>query len=90
MWTAIDQPDMPYAACQDEPFLPWVPEMDECQGKVMVTKAELVRMKTVCFGCRHLAECQAFALDNPSVIGVWGGFTTAERRRLRRPSKKIA
>lgn len=42
--------------------------------------------KQVCNRCPVIGECLQFALvfDEHEVIGVWGGTTGAERRRIRR------
>lgn len=42
--------------------------------------------KRVCAGCFVRQECLGYALANPSLLGVWGGTTYAERRELRRGS----
>ncbi|MFF7840411.1 WhiB family transcriptional regulator [Streptomyces ossamyceticus] len=37
----------------------------------------------VCAGCVWMADCRAYALERPSLQGVWGGLTQDERRRWR-------
>ena len=37
-----------------------------------------------CGRCPVRQECLEHALADPSLVGVWGGTTEAERRRLRR------
>ena len=39
--------------------------------------------KRVCFTCEVRAECLAYAMDDPSLIGVWGGMSYTERRVMR-------
>ena len=33
--------------------------------------------------CPVQQECLTYALANPDLIGIWGGYTTRERRRMR-------
>ncbi len=40
--------------------------------------------KRVCGQCEVNTECLSFALENPSMPGVWGGTTAAERRALKK------
>lgn len=40
--------------------------------------------KAVCAGCPVKAACLAHALDNHEKVGVWGGLSGQERRRLQR------
>jgi len=42
--------------------------------------------KRVCLACPVKAECLQYALDNDEQFGVWGGLSSAERRKLREPS----
>ena len=39
--------------------------------------------KRVCFACEVRAECLGYALDDPSLLGVWGGTSYKERILLR-------
>jgi WhiB family redox-sensing transcriptional regulator len=39
--------------------------------------------KVVCSGCAVRADCLAYALDDLTLQGVWGGTTERERRQLR-------
>lgn len=43
------------------------------------------RAKKVCAACPLLTECRSWALNHPQLtpVGVWGGLTETERRRLR-------
>lgn len=45
--------------------------------------------KAVCAGCACRSECLDYALAGGERYGVWGGTTSTERRRLRRPSTRI-
>lgn len=39
--------------------------------------------KAVCAKCLVRCECLAYALDDPTLDGVWGGLTSRERRDVR-------
>ena len=39
--------------------------------------------KKICGRCEVSAECLAYALDHPELIGVWGGKSVRERRLMR-------
>jgi hypothetical protein len=43
----------------------------------------MLRVKVMCAGCVERGPCLAWALEHEPV-GVWGGTSAAERRRLRR------
>jgi hypothetical protein len=69
------------AACRfEDPDLFFPPE--EEHGRYAVLRETLA--KWVCLRCPVLAECTAYALASDERYGVWGGFTPAERHRLRR------
>jgi WhiB family redox-sensing transcriptional regulator len=40
--------------------------------------------RVLCGGCQFLEACRAYALENSSLHGVWGGTTRRERQALRR------
>lgn len=40
--------------------------------------------KDVCSRCPVLAECRAYVLANPGLLGVWGGLSGADRKELGR------
>lgn len=42
--------------------------------------------KALCAGCPVRGECLSFVLDDPELVGVWGGTTGEDRRVLRRAS----
>jgi WhiB family redox-sensing transcriptional regulator len=42
----------------------------------------IVRAKAVCAGCTVRQECLEVALANNERLGVWGGLTPEERRKL--------
>lgn len=40
--------------------------------------------KSMCNRCPVKAECLAYAVDDPSIEGIWGGSTARERLDLRK------
>jgi Transcription factor WhiB len=42
-----------------------------------------LRAAAVCRRCPVAAECLQYALENPSLKGVWGGTSERARRRMR-------
>ena len=61
------------AACADEPtdlFFPADP-------------AGIELAKTICCICPVRVECMNYAIDFPSLDGIWGGLTLRERRHMR-------
>lgn len=39
--------------------------------------------KAICHRCPVAAECLAEAMADPSIVGVWGGATEGERKKMR-------
>lgn len=48
------------------------------------------RAKSFCNVCPVWAECLAYAIDREEAHGVWGGLTSAERKRLRQLCERFA
>ena len=46
--------------------------------------------KSICSGCQVVGECLDYALANREKVGVWGGATERERRRLLRQRRRTA
>ena len=44
--------------------------------------------RAVCGACTVRSDCLAYALADPSLVGLWGGTTEKERRQMRR--RKVA
>jgi WhiB family transcriptional regulator, redox-sensing transcriptional regulator len=44
--------------------------------------------KEKCDSCDVKAECLDFALRNPSLLGVWGGTSEEDRRKIRRQRRR--
>ncbi|MBV8951916.1 MAG: WhiB family transcriptional regulator [Actinobacteria bacterium] len=63
------------AACRGEDPSLFVPKVED-EERTAVPKA-------ICAGCDVRPECLAYALDEPMLLGVWGGLTTRERREMR-------
>ena len=65
------------AACASEPTELFFPEDD--------VATELAR--SICSGCKVRAECIGYAVEIPSLDGIWGGLTRQERARVRRKKR---
>ena len=65
------------AACAGEPTELFFPEDD--------VATELAR--SICSGCKVRAECIGYAVEIPSLDGIWGGLTRQERARVRRKKR---
>lgn len=70
----LDVPDLDGALCAEIGGDWWHPDMGQ----------ESRTAKSVCAKCPVQAECLEWALRTNEPYGVWGGFTTVERRQLRR------
>lgn len=46
--------------------------------------AQLKLAREVCESCPVQELCLAYAVESRQTVGIWGGATTRERRRLRR------
>jgi WhiB family redox-sensing transcriptional regulator len=53
-------------------------------------KAQLSVARQVCAICPVQEACLAYAIESRQTVGIWGGATTRERRRLRRRWLEIA
>jgi len=47
-------------------------------------QVQLTLARQVCATCPVQESCLAYAIDSRQTVGIWGGATTRERRRLRR------
>lgn len=45
------------------------------------------KAKRICARCEVTQECGRWALDNDIRIGVWGGMSERERRKIRRAER---
>lgn len=57
------------------------PDVFFAEGKGTNDAAKAVE---VCQSCPVLYDCLIYAVDDASLVGVWGGTTEKERRSLRR------
>ncbi|MDH3260257.1 MAG: WhiB family transcriptional regulator [Acidimicrobiia bacterium] len=47
-------------------------------------QVQLAFTRQVCASCPVQQACLAYAIESRQTVGIWGGATTRERRRLRR------
>ena len=52
-----------------------------------VRGAQTIAAKAVCAGCVVRSECLAYALADSNLVGIWGGTSERERRRMRRDAR---
>ena len=64
------------ALCVEHPNLEFVPATTR-------TEANARHQLQVCGRCPVRADCLAYAVADPSLIGIWGGSNTAARRAMR-------
>lgn len=59
---------------------------------VDIPRSNVKRAKTICARCSVLADCLRYAVDNPELVGVFGGTTARERRAMceGRPAARLA
>ena len=69
------------ALCLEYQHLEWVPPSG---GNVTAS------LRAVCASCLVTERCLAYALDHPDLVGVWGGTTAQERRKLRQGRSVLA
>lgn len=67
------------AACRGEE-----PELFFPIGTSGIHLDQVDEAKAVCRRCPARAACLQWAVDNPSIEGIWGGLTDGERRNYRR------
>jgi WhiB family transcriptional regulator, redox-sensing transcriptional regulator len=48
--------------------------------------ANLARARAICEACPVRQKCFDYAMADPDLMGLWGGFTEKERRAMRRSS----
>lgn len=65
------------AACREHPEVEFIPANPS-------TEEHADRARAICGRCLCRAECLDYAMADPSLLGVWGGTTSAGRRELRR------
>lgn len=67
------------AACRETD-----PELHFPIGTSGIHQVQVEAAKAVCDRCPARPACLEWAVDNPSVEGIWGGLTDGERRNYRR------
>jgi WhiB family redox-sensing transcriptional regulator len=83
---ALEHPDL------EEFFSQWRPAWMArglCRGQVTdlwfpSQGGDLETPKAICELCPVLAECRAYALARPALMGIWGGTSDRERMRMRK------
>jgi WhiB family redox-sensing transcriptional regulator len=64
---------MAEAECSEWPAVTWFPTRREEAGPA----------KRLCAGCQVKAECLAYALADPTLVGIWAGTDEHDRRVMR-------
>jgi WhiB family redox-sensing transcriptional regulator len=64
-------------------FPPHEPIAGRPPGKGVYDKA-----RAICSECSQITPCLRYAMVNDIDHGMWGGYTPAERRKLRRKLRK--
>ena len=65
---------------------------DRAEGASPATRPVYLRereAKLTCMDCPYKRQCLEYAIKNPDLQGIWGGFTETERRKLRNRSTLI-
>ncbi|MEV7187753.1 WhiB family transcriptional regulator [Kitasatospora sp. NPDC093102] len=65
------------------------PELFFPSGRETASRADEEAAKRICRGCPVREPCLAVAIRGQEQIGVWGGMTTAERRRLAVEARRL-
>ena len=66
------------AACRGKPTAWWFPDPGPAGAEA------LSAARAVCDACPVRADCLAEALATKEQMGIWGGLTASERRRITR------
>ena len=64
-------------ACLEHPEVQFIPMNP-------VTEQHADDARAICSQCLCRPECLAYAVADPTLLGIWAGTTTAERKRMRR------
>lgn len=78
----IDNGNVPCAETYPDAFF----SEDPLDG-VMIARGSYTyerEAKQICFSCEYRIECLTFAVERPELVGIWGGSTEGERRRMRK------
>lgn len=74
-----------HAACRDED-----PDLFFPIGSTGPALVQTEEAKEVCRGCPVREQCLEWAMENGQDSGVWGGLAEAERRALKRRTRRRA
>ncbi|MFB6783577.1 MULTISPECIES: WhiB family transcriptional regulator [unclassified Streptomyces] len=74
-----------HAACRDED-----PDLFFPIGSTGPALVQTEEAKEVCRGCPVREQCLEWAMENGQDSGVWGGLGEAERRALKRRTRRCA
>ncbi|GAA3478899.1 WhiB family transcriptional regulator [Streptomyces yanii] len=74
-----------HAACRDED-----PDLFFPIGSTGPALVQTEEAKEVCRGCPVREQCLEWAMENGQGSGVWGGLGEAERRALKRRTRRRA
>jgi WhiB family redox-sensing transcriptional regulator len=74
-----------YAACRNED-----PDLFFPIGSTGLALVQTEEAKEVCRGCPVRRQCLEWAMENGQDSGVWGGLGEAERRALKRRTRRRA
>jgi WhiB family redox-sensing transcriptional regulator len=69
--------------CRGMPTDWWFPPLRQDRQ----VKIQIARAREICENCHAKEACLAFAVQYPSLQGIWGGTTPNMRKRLRRKVK---
>jgi WhiB family redox-sensing transcriptional regulator len=61
------------AVCLEHPEVEFFPERGQ----------SVEPAKALCRRCLVRVECLAYAVDDPDIVGIWGGTSQRERTRMR-------
>lgn len=81
--TLRDSPRAPSwhgAACRGHDPELWFPNE---AGGADGSGARATAAKAICGRCPLAGACARYAIEIPDLVGVWGGLSSAERRRIR-------
>lgn len=77
------------AACRDTAeVVEFFPEQENTKLGQEIHLKEINKAKAFCSKCPVVTKCLEYALNDPTVYGVWGGTTTKERINIRKMMNK--
>ncbi len=79
---AMDAPWRAFAACRTAD-----PDLFFPSGS---RRSSSEKARAICAVCPARGACLDMALADPSLTGVWGGTTAADRRRIRKKVRRAA